>query len=346
MNEQKNPLVSVLIVTYNRVSLLKNTLDSIINQTYANIEIIVVDDSLNTESEKLCKKYGNKIRYFHRIKRGGIPSAYNFGIEQIRGEWIKFLSDDNILFPESIQTLLNHVKSSQYSIMYSDYEYINDEGKEIGIHKDKEFSSYDDFVLAFWHTMPLNGETTLMHKSCLTKVGSFDTQFDSMSDYDWFLRACLIHKCSFVYVPKILLKFRLHTTQASHGDFMNSELLNRTRQKESLIKEKIRELIIEKDPEEWKQFESNLKRYEISSKKIINFLSESKFRKIYKILPYGLRISRKIWNKKIKSLPEFCCTVCKIQNRNSFIYGKPSTKYLTCPKCGTLFSKKHLSITK
>jgi len=342
MKKQTNELVSVLIVTYNRPILLKDSLDSVIHQTYDNIEIIIVDDSTNTESEKLCQGHGNKIRYFHRQKKGGIPSTYNFGIKQMHGDWLKLLSDDNILTPNCIETLIENVNDPKNCILYSDYEFINDQGLEIGIHKEKNFSNYDDFKAQFWKSMPVNGETTLIHKTCLSNVGEFDSDFGSMSDFDWFLRACLINKCNFVHLTKILLKFRLHKTQASHGDFMDRELLNRTRHKEDQVRKKIRELIIEKNPEEWKRFESHLTKYEPSSKKILNFLSESKFRKIYKILPNGLQILRKIWNKKIKSLPEFSCTVCKIQNRNSFIYGKPSTKYLTCTKCGTLFSDKHL----
>jgi len=231
MSKNQKPLVSVLIVTYNRSSLLKNTLDSIINQTYSNIEIIVVDDSTNNESEKLCKKYGNKIIHFHRYKRGGIPSAYNFGIEQIHGEWVKFLSDDNLLFPNTIQTLLEHVQSPQYCIIYSDYVIIDDQGKEIGIHKEKDFSNYNEFVAEFWNSMQINGETTLIHKSCLNKVGEFDSQFGSMSDFDWFLRS-LVYKCNFIHVPKILLKFRLHKTQVSHLEVSNHESLRKWNQTE------------------------------------------------------------------------------------------------------------------
>jgi len=342
MKNQTKGLVSVLIVTYNRPILLKILLDSVIHQTYDNIEIIIVDDSTSTESEKLCQSYVNKIRYFHRQKKGGIPSAYNFGIKQMHGDWLKLLSDDNILTPNCIETLIENVNDPKYCILYSDYEFINDQGIEIGIHKEKNFSNYDDFAAEFWKSMPVNGETTLIHKSCLSKVGEFDSNFGSMSDFDWFLRACLIHKCNYVHTPQILLKFRLHTNQATHGDFQDNELLKKMRQKEDKVREKIRELIIKKDPQEWNRFKSYMNEQE-NFTTITNFYSKSNIRKIYKHLPSSLRLFiRRIWNKKVKSLHEFRCTVCKIQNKNSFFYGKPSTKYLACPNCGTLFSNNHL----
>jgi len=102
---QSDELVTILLPTYNRPSYLKIALDSAICQSYKNIEIIVIDDSPNNDSESLCLQYGNKLRYFHREERGGIPSAYNFGLKKMSGVWCKLMSDDNILAPNCIHQI-------------------------------------------------------------------------------------------------------------------------------------------------------------------------------------------------------------------------------------------------
>ena len=89
-----SPLVSVIIPTYNRVEFLEIAIQSVVNQTYNNIEIIVVDDgSKSNYAESICNEYLNCF-YFYK-NNGGLSSARNFGISKSKGELIAFLDDDD-----------------------------------------------------------------------------------------------------------------------------------------------------------------------------------------------------------------------------------------------------------
>ncbi len=107
-----NNMVSVIIPTYNRTTFLNEAIDSVLTQTYQNIELIIVDDSENNEVKSLCSTYNNKIRYFHREEKKGIPSALNFGLHQMRGEWYKWMSDDDILPPNAINKFIQQTRNT------------------------------------------------------------------------------------------------------------------------------------------------------------------------------------------------------------------------------------------
>ncbi|MFD0777178.1 glycosyltransferase family 2 protein [Flavobacterium myungsuense] len=96
------PLVSVIVTTYNRDEFIERTLISIDNQTYKNIEIIVVDDGSKINyAEKICNKFNNCKYYFKN--NGGLASARNYGIKKAKGIYIAFLDDDDLFLPHKIE---------------------------------------------------------------------------------------------------------------------------------------------------------------------------------------------------------------------------------------------------
>ena len=102
------PIVSVIIPVYNVKPYLEESLESVINQTYKNLEIIVVDDGSNDGSEKICDEYAPKddrIKIIHR-KNGGLSVARNTGLDNMNGEYIAFLDSDDIYHPAMIQEML------------------------------------------------------------------------------------------------------------------------------------------------------------------------------------------------------------------------------------------------
>ena len=103
-----NDLVSVIVPIYNVEQYLKECIESIINQTYKNLEILLIDDGSTDKSLKICKDFKDKdprVKVFHNSNYG--PSySRNFGIDKSKGEWISFVDSDDILSPIFIQTLL------------------------------------------------------------------------------------------------------------------------------------------------------------------------------------------------------------------------------------------------
>ena len=90
-----NPLVSIVMVNYNHEDFLQDSIDSIIQQTYQNWELILVDDGSTDKSGKICDEYAredDRVRVFHK-ENGGVSSARNLGLDNAKGEWVSFTKD-------------------------------------------------------------------------------------------------------------------------------------------------------------------------------------------------------------------------------------------------------------
>lgn len=98
-------MVSVIVPVYNNTNYLKDCVDSILSQTYSDIELILVDDGSNDECARLCDSYSDKASVYHK-KNGGVSSARNFGLDKARGEFICFVDSDDIVSPLYIETLV------------------------------------------------------------------------------------------------------------------------------------------------------------------------------------------------------------------------------------------------
>jgi glycosyltransferase involved in cell wall biosynthesis len=122
-NPNKKPLVSVIIVNYNNVYLLGQSIKSILNQTYKNIEIIVVDDQSTDNSIKELSKYKNKIKIIEnkkKTKQGSynqINSYYN-GYLKSRGEYLFFLDSDDYFKINKVKYLVNEFKRSNHNLIF------------------------------------------------------------------------------------------------------------------------------------------------------------------------------------------------------------------------------------
>ncbi len=127
----KNDLVSVIIPVYNVDKYLTQCIDSVINQTYKNIEIILIDDGSTDESGKICdeyKKIDDRIIVIHK-SNGGLSSARNEGIEKSRGEYIQFIDSDDYIDTDTIEIMYNVIcKYNADVISYSHY-ILNNEHK-------------------------------------------------------------------------------------------------------------------------------------------------------------------------------------------------------------------------
>src|SRR3712207_962084 len=99
-----NPKVSIVIPVYNGSDYLKEAIDSALGQTYEDIEVIVVNDGSNDggQTEAIAKSYGDKIRYFSK-ENGGVASALNFGIKNMRVKWFTWLSHDDLFSQNRIE---------------------------------------------------------------------------------------------------------------------------------------------------------------------------------------------------------------------------------------------------
>jgi len=136
---KKNPLVSIIISCYNKGSLISEAIESALNQTYSNIECLVIDDGSTDDSKNIILKYCKKnkrLQYFLK-NNGGPGSTRNFGVEKANGEWIQFLDADDWLDVEKIFKQINFIIENNLNgdiVLYSDYVIV----EQNSLRKEKE----------------------------------------------------------------------------------------------------------------------------------------------------------------------------------------------------------------
>ena len=129
----KKPLISIIIPIYNIMDCLEKCVDSCINQTYQNIEIIMVDDGSSDGTSELCDKLKEKderIRVFHK-ENGGSSSARNLGIEEAKGEYLGFVDSDDFISPTMYEELINAICKYDVPIAQVSRDEIDDKGNKL-----------------------------------------------------------------------------------------------------------------------------------------------------------------------------------------------------------------------
>ncbi|MCG8314450.1 MAG: glycosyltransferase family 2 protein [Pseudomonadales bacterium] len=167
-------LVSAVIPAYNYAKFVAEAVDSILEQSYSPIEIIVVDDGSTDNTAEVLAGYGDKINYIHQ-KNGGLSAARNTGIKAAKGEYIAFLDADDIWHPEKIEKQLRLAEDTGNEIVLctSDPE-------------DRPYATVD-FDACFFHPSGL-GSNALIKRYRFDEIGLFDTQLKAVEDREMMLR--------------------------------------------------------------------------------------------------------------------------------------------------------------
>ncbi len=178
MNE--NPLISVMMPTYNNAKYIKQAIESIYAQNYDNIEIIVVDDGSTDNTKEIVQQYKD-IKYFY-IEHKGIPFARNLVLEKSKGEYIAVLDSDDYWLPNKLNTQIQYFKDHpDCEIVFTKYKNIVDNEQ---IKKDRITINEKDRETAEKKHLP----TALIKKSLFEKYGIFDENFQTGEDTELIYR--------------------------------------------------------------------------------------------------------------------------------------------------------------
>ncbi|MFA5407240.1 MAG: glycosyltransferase [Bacilli bacterium] len=217
MKVKFNPKVTIVIPVYNGSKYMKEAIDSALNQTYRNIEIIIVNDGSNDngKTEKVALSYGNKIRYFKK-ENGGVSTALNLAISKMTGEYFSWLSHDDVYYPNKVEAqvnyLANHDLIDKNIILYSDYDLINEKSKIISecIKNHKMLVEKPEYGLL---RGSINGLSLFIPKKAFDEFGLFDENLRCAQDYEMWLR--MTAKYQFQHMEGILVQSRSHSRQVS-----------------------------------------------------------------------------------------------------------------------------------
>lgn len=183
MAQNEKPKVTVIIPTYKRtVEFLSRAVKSVANQTYENIEIIVIDDSpesyehRNDVKEYMTSVSSNKIRYYQNEKNMGGSLARNRGISLAQGSFISFLDDDDEYKPEKIAKQVQFMLEGDYDLTFSDMIMYGTNGAVVDYRDYKDIPAFDNESLLHYHLMRhMTGTPTFMFKTVkLREIGGFE----------------------------------------------------------------------------------------------------------------------------------------------------------------------------
>ena len=197
------PKVSIIVRTYDRPALLERAIDSIARQTYSNVEIIVVNNGgpdVRHVVESASK--GRSFQYVHHAERATIGTASNLGARAASGEYIGYLDDDDLLYPDHVALAMQAIRRTDSDLSYSDcvgeYAVIENGRKSVlgvGIYLDREFNRDALYASNF---APIH---SIVHRRDLfDRFGYFDEELPVTDDWDLWLRAA--HGGRFVHVGR------------------------------------------------------------------------------------------------------------------------------------------------
>ena len=211
-----NPLISIIIPVFNGSNYLESAINSALNQTYPNIEILVINDGSADEyaTEKIADKYKDKIRYFYK-ENGGCGSALNLGIQEMKGEYFSWLSHDDLYLPNKINSQIEVLGRlvNKNTIIYSAFEVMDEYENHITYVYPHKTLSPEKINLALVPLLRglIHGCTLLIPKKLFTEIGTFDLAKKTTQDYAlWF---DFFRKVPLHYIPQVLVKARIHASQ-------------------------------------------------------------------------------------------------------------------------------------
>ena len=249
-------LVSVIIPVFNAAPFLKDSLESVINQTYSNIEIICIDDGSTDNSLEILKFFSDKITIISQENQG-LASALNVGIKKMKGKWFKWFSPDDVMFHNTIEILVNEAEKFSNTIIYSDWDVIDEKSNLLRSFQESNYNELTNFEynVRLLDRQLINVNTTLIPSSLLEKCSIRDLDDPVAIDYDLFLNAALLFDTKFRLIQKSLIKYRIHTKQLSHNN------ISKTLEYISQIKDEILQHL---DDSSQTKYISELKRYQKS----------------------------------------------------------------------------------
>ncbi len=212
--ERKNcPIVSVIIPTFNRASWLIGAIDSVLNQTFQDFELIVVDDGSTDGTLEMVAEYGDRIQYFYQPNRGP-AAARNLGIKKAKADLITFLDSDDRWLKGKLQTQVDLTrKNPAIKICYTDEIWIR---KGVRVNQKKVHRKYSGWI--YQQCLPLciiSPSSVMIHREVFDKVGLFDEDFLVCEDYDLWLRVSRLFPITFIDQP-LIIKNGGHEDQLSH----------------------------------------------------------------------------------------------------------------------------------
>jgi glycosyltransferase involved in cell wall biosynthesis len=191
-----SPLVSIITIVYNGEKHLEQTIQSVMEQTYAPIEYIIVDGGSTDGTLSIIRQYEQHLDFWLSEKDHGISDAFNKGLKKVKGEIVGMINADDWYEPDTVEKVVEAIAGSD--ITYGDLRLFKDGKTDFILRGNHEFLGKE---------MTINHPTVFVKKACYDRFGLFNEQYSCAMDYDMMLRLMVNH-CRFTYIPAVLANMR------------------------------------------------------------------------------------------------------------------------------------------
>jgi glycosyltransferase involved in cell wall biosynthesis len=207
------PLISVIIPAYNAQKTIQDTIESVLNQTITDFELIVIDDGSQDSTFKTVSAISDPRLKLFSYSNAGVSASRNRGLAQANSEFISFLDADDLWTPDKLEAQLRALDANpQAAVAYSWTDYIDESGQFLhpGNHPTATGDVYSDLLV---NDFLENGSNPLIRREALRKVGGFDESLCGPEDWELFIRLAACYP--FVVVPRAQILYRLSTNSIS-----------------------------------------------------------------------------------------------------------------------------------
>ena len=206
MTSEEYPWVSIVTPTYNQASFLRDTIESVLEQDYPNVELIILDDGSTDATAKILSEYTGRVTWESQPNMGQTPTI-NKGWQRCRGEILTWLNSDDTLLPGTLSKAVEYLRDNpEVGIVFGDTLFTEADGTPIEPNPDRGTFDYQKFVVQCENPIPQ--PSAFIRRSVIDDVGLLDPHYYYFMDWDFWLRAGARHRID--YVPEILSTYRLH----------------------------------------------------------------------------------------------------------------------------------------
>ncbi len=218
------PKASIIIPAYNYGHYVAETVESAVAQSYPNVEVIVVDDGSTDDTDEVCKRFGDRIRYHHK-ENAGLSAARNTGIKLATGEFLVFLDADDVLHPKMVETCMKEFESgeNELAVVACRRMLIDENGARM--EQSSNLKQVDGDVtmrdLLLKNRITVAG--ALVRAAVFDVCGGFDEMLTSSEDRDMWIR--IASSFQLKTIPNELVDYRVHSGSMSrNADRMNANM--------------------------------------------------------------------------------------------------------------------------
>ena len=205
-------MVSIVMPNYNGEKYVRETIESVLSQTYSNWELLFVDDCSTDDSLEIVRSYGDpRIRTFQNETNSGAATSRNRALREATGRWIAFLDSDDVWLPEKLEKQLAFMVNHGYAFSYTPYERMDEDSNSLNvcitgpkkINKRKMFQY--DYI----------GCLTVMYDAEKIGVVQVEPSLKSRNDYALWLKVCRFADC--YYLDEVMARYRIRKNSLSHS---------------------------------------------------------------------------------------------------------------------------------